>query len=64
MADDRFKAWAAVGVDPGRAVQIVREYDGRTFAMSVGEARMLAASIEKAADQAQERRTRGDTDDA
>lgn len=58
MSDDRFMAWAAVGVDPSRAVQIVREWDGRVFAMSVDEARMLATRIEKAADQAQSRRVK------
>lgn len=56
MSDHRFAAYAAVGVDPSRAVQIVRDYDGRVFAMSVDGARMLAARIEKAADQAQARR--------
>lgn len=56
MSDLRFTAWAAVGVGPDRAVQIVREYDGRIFAMSVGEALMLAERIQKAAEQAKERR--------
>lgn len=58
MSDDRFRAWAAVGVGPDKAVQIVRDYDGHVFAMSADEARNLAANVEKAADQAESRRKR------
>lgn len=56
MGDGRFHAWPALGVDPSKAVQIVRAYDGRVFAMSVDEARLLAAQIEKAAEQAESKR--------
>lgn len=58
MSDPRFRAWAAVGVGPDKAVQIVRDYDGRVFSMSVNEARSLAYDVEKAADQAESRRKR------
>lgn len=56
MGDRRFNAHPALGVDPGKAVQIVRDYDGRIFAMSSGEARDLAFQLGKAADQADARR--------
>lgn len=56
MGNRRFHAWPALGVDPSRAVQIIRDYDGRIFAMSIDEARHLALQIDKAADQAENRR--------
>jgi len=57
--EQRFAAWPALGVDPRRAVQIIRTYDGRVFAMSVDEARTLAIQLERAAAQAQARRSPG-----
>lgn len=59
MADRRFNAHPALGTSPGAAVQIVRDYDGRIFAMSSGEAKDLASQLVKAADQADERRDPG-----
>lgn len=62
MADRRYNAHPAPGVDPDKAVQIVRDYDGRIFAMSSGEARMLASMLTKAAEQADARRVRTSSD--
>lgn len=56
MPDRRYNAHPALGVDRDRAVQIVRDYDGRIFGMSSDEARDLAAQLVKAADQADARR--------
>lgn len=47
---ERYNAWAVTGTAPERAVQIVRNYDGRVFAMSSDEARALAAQLAEAAD--------------
>lgn len=59
MPDRRYNAHPALGTSPGAAVQIVRDYDGRIFGMSSGEARELATQLTKAADQADERRDPG-----
>ena len=57
MADRRFNAHPALGVDTSKAVQIVRDYDGQIFAMSSSEARDLAFQLGKSADQADARRS-------
>ena len=56
MSYRRFNGHPALGVDPEKAVQIVRDYDGRIFAMSTSEACDLAFQLVKSADQADARR--------
>lgn len=56
MADRRFVVFAPGWTPPDAAVQICRQYDGRLFAMSPGEARDLATELAKAADQWEARR--------
>lgn len=55
MPDPRFVVFGPAWTKPAAAIQICRNYDGRILAMSVAEARGLAAELHRIADQVDER---------